>query len=113
MSCPFGWDYNTTGFETVITQQNWVCEDAWRGPLTQSIFFIGSMFGLVVFGWISDNYGRCVTFYATNVLVVATGVSIPYCTNFYLFLVVRFLMGMCLNSFYSSIFVLGNFLIVS
>ncbi len=86
---------------------DWVCDDAWRGPLTQSIFFVGSMFGLLFFGWLGDNYGRLATFLASNSVVVATGIILPYCADFYTFVVVRFIMGLSLPTFYNSIFVLG------
>ena len=39
-------------------QFDWVCEDDWKGPFTQSVAFLGAVFGGFIFGAISDYYGR-------------------------------------------------------
>ena len=49
-------------------QMDWVCDDAWIGPFTQAMFFLGAAIGAIVFGYISDVYGRYPTFVATNVV---------------------------------------------
>ncbi len=84
-----------------------MCDDAWKGPLTQAVFFIGSVPGLMAFSWISDNVGRLPTFLISNGVILVTGMVLPYCTDFYSFLVVRFLMGITYDTFFTSFFVLG------
>ena len=39
-------------------QRGWVCEHARNTPITQAVFFIGSLVGGVFFGWMADYYGR-------------------------------------------------------
>ena len=77
--CTDGWTYNLTGlFTSAVTdvgnsefkliswlwkilsteQFDWVCEDDWKGPFTQSVAFLGAVFGGFIFGAISDYYGR-------------------------------------------------------
>ena len=47
---------------------DWVCDDAWIGPFTQAMFFVGAAIGAIVFGYVSDIYGRYPTFVASNVV---------------------------------------------
>ena len=47
---------------------DWVCDDAWIGPFTQAMFYLGAAIGAVIFGYISDIYGRYPTFVASNVV---------------------------------------------
>ena len=37
---------------------NWVCDDQWKGSFSQSLFNVGATIGTLLFGWISDHYGR-------------------------------------------------------
>ena len=37
---------------------DWVCGDAWRGPFTQSVAFLGAVVGALVFGSMADYFGR-------------------------------------------------------
>ena len=47
---------------------DWICDDAWIGPFTQAMFFVGAAIGAIVFGYVSDIYGRYPTFVASNVV---------------------------------------------
>ena len=37
---------------------NWVCDDAWKGSFSQSLFNVGAAIGTLLFGYISDHFGR-------------------------------------------------------
>ena len=47
---------------------DWVCDDAWIGPFSQAMFYLGAAIGAIIFGYISDIYGRYPTFVASNVV---------------------------------------------
>ena len=49
-------------------KMDWVCDDAWIGPFTQAMFYVGAAIGAIVFGYVSDIYGRYPTFVASNVV---------------------------------------------
>ena len=91
VKCMYGYEYDLDGlFHSAITdvwgtvynlsfvpfvylpeisfKMDWVCDDAWIGPFTQAMFFLGAAIGAIVFGYISDVYGRYPTFVATNVV---------------------------------------------
>ncbi len=87
---------------------DWVCDDGWRGPFTQSAFFFGSLVGCLGFGYLSDYVGRYPTFFATNVIVMVSGLGLPYCHDFYSFTLLRFMMGLSYNTFFTSMYLLGE-----
>ena len=61
---------------------DWICDDAWIGPFTQAMFFVGAAIGAIVFGYVSDIYGRYPTFVASNVVSAGHINTIhPYYTN--------------------------------
>ena len=55
---------------------DWVCDDAWIGPFTQAMFYVGAASGAIIFGYVSDIYGRYPTFVASNM------VRPSFCINF-------------------------------
>ncbi len=106
--CKYGWVYNTTGlFTSAVTEMNWVCDDAWKGPFTQAVFFVGSGIGSLSFGVVSDRFGRIVSFVTSNVIAMACGIALPYCKNFYAFAAVRFVTGLTHITYFFSIYLLA------
>jgi OCT family organic cation transporter-like MFS transporter 4/5 len=86
---------------------NWVCDDGWRAPFTQTIYAVGSFFGCCMFGFATDYMGRFKTFLITNLLLMLSGIALAYCYTFEAFIVVRFVMGLSFNTFWSSMYVLS------
>ena len=87
---------------------NWVCEDSWRAAFTQSIFYAGGIIGTIIFGYCADTFGRKWTFYATNLLLSATGLLTPFCSSFSSFVIIRFLMGLCNLTFFNVFYLLSK-----
>lgn len=56
--CYSSWMLLKTIFFFLNPKMNWVCEEAWKGSFSQSLFFVGATIGTLAFGWISDHYGR-------------------------------------------------------
>ncbi|XP_071995934.1 solute carrier family 22 member 7 [Engystomops pustulosus] len=58
-SCNQGWDYDHTTFlSTTVTQWDLVCERKGLSKILATFFFIGVTVGTVVFGYLSDRFGR-------------------------------------------------------
>ncbi|KAG9472840.1 hypothetical protein GDO78_016765, partial [Eleutherodactylus coqui] len=58
-SCDQGWDYDHSTFtSTTVTQWDLVCEKKGLKQILATFFFIGVMLGTVVFGYLSDRFGR-------------------------------------------------------
>ena len=87
---------------------NWVCEDAWKAPFSQSMFFTGAIIGCFFFGWTSDTFGRYPTLLATNIILGIGGICLPLCNDFYCFAAVRFIMGTTFNTFFIIAQILGE-----
>ena len=87
---------------------NWVCEDAWKAPLSQSMFFTGGIIGCFFFGWTSDTFGRYPTLLATNIILGIGGICLPLCNDFYCFAAIRFIMGTTFNTFFIIAQILGE-----
>jgi len=94
-------------FHSAVTDMDWVCDDAWIGPFTQAMFYLGAAIGAVIFGYISDIYGRYPTFVASNVVVLATGLTLPYCTEVYSFTLNRILMGSTLAIYFTALYLIA------
>ncbi|KAH8383296.1 hypothetical protein KR009_007909, partial [Drosophila setifemur] len=46
------------GYESMNTELNWVCNNAYKPRVGQSLFFVGSVCGTLVFGLLGDRIGR-------------------------------------------------------
>lgn len=89
---------------------NWVCQDAWKAPLTQSMFYTGAIIGCIFYGWVSDAYGRYPTLLATNIILGIGGIFLPLCEDVYCFTSIRFIMGTTFNTFFVVAQILGEIL---
>ncbi|KAH8374648.1 hypothetical protein KR200_002676 [Drosophila serrata] len=53
------WIYNYDhGFRSMNADLNWVCDSAYKARVGQSLFFLGSMCGTLLFGILGDRIGR-------------------------------------------------------
>ncbi|XP_016977171.1 solute carrier family 22 member 13 isoform X2 [Drosophila rhopaloa] len=53
------WIYNYDhGFRSMNADLNWVCDEAYKARVGQSLFFVGSMCGTLLFGLLGDRIGR-------------------------------------------------------
>lgn len=107
IQCKSGWEYDIENFHsTVVTDFDWVCDQAWIPSLSQAVFFIGAIPGTMGFGYISDNYGRVPATMIANILAMVSGLVTPFVTGYWSYLVLRFTMGLCYNMFFSVPYIL-------
>lgn len=45
-------------YESLTSELNWICDNAWKLTLGQSMFFVGSVVGSLVFGILADVVGE-------------------------------------------------------
>ena len=90
-------------------QFDWVCDDSWKPQTAQSIFFVGAIVGTLVFGWISDHYGRVWTLMISLLNVLVTGIATPFVDGFVTFAFFRFMMGLSFPTFFMNIYMLSEF----
>ncbi|VVC99848.1 unnamed protein product [Leptidea sinapis] len=94
--CQYGWEFDKTEipYQTISSELGWVCEKNSYQAIAQSIYFIGSVFGSLLFGWISDSFGRLPATTVSNMFGCVSGITSIFSTNIIDFSVSRFVMGM-------------------
>ncbi|XP_012543888.2 organic cation transporter protein [Bombyx mori] len=86
--------YNTSLFtRTIVTEWNLICEKSFLKDITQTLFQFGVLFGSLVFGIISDRYGRKSTLITSVVLEVITGIMSSFMPDFWSFTIIRMILG--------------------
>ncbi|XP_076358160.1 carcinine transporter-like isoform X2 [Tachypleus tridentatus] len=55
-TCRHGWVYDREVFEnTLVSEMDVVCTESWKPTLATSLFYAGSLFGNILFGYIADK----------------------------------------------------------
>ncbi|KAJ8676288.1 hypothetical protein QAD02_012075 [Eretmocerus hayati] len=106
--CTNGWEFNYTviPYSTVATELEWVCEDAALPTFAQSIFFVGAIFGGLIFGYIADRYGRIPALVGTNLVGFVSGIATVFATNFWQFAACRFFFGFAFDNCFTMMYIL-------
>ncbi|XP_043265569.1 carcinine transporter-like [Colletes gigas] len=106
------WEYKLSlsgvPYMSVAAENNWVCDEDYKETLALSVFFVGSVCGGLVFGWLADKFGRIPALVSTNILGFIGGFTTVYITNFPQFCICRFIVGLA----YDNIFVLAYILVL-
>ncbi|XP_034096411.1 solute carrier family 22 member 6-like [Gymnodraco acuticeps] len=103
--CSDGWTYNMTHMKsTIISDWNLVCDQRSLKQMGQTVYMGGVLLGSVVFGGLSDRYGRRILLLISHLLMAVSGTCAAFSTTFPLFCLFRFgcgmaLAGMGLNTF--------------
>ncbi|KAI4814518.1 hypothetical protein KUCAC02_003710 [Chaenocephalus aceratus] len=96
--CSDGWTYNMTHRKsTVISDWNLVCDQQSLKQMGQAVFMGGVLLGSVVFGGLSDRYGRRILLLISHLLMAVSGTCAAFSTAFPLFCLFRFGCGMALS----------------
>ena len=81
-------------FTSIATEWNLACSDRYKSELSQSIFVAGHMFGGLIFGILSDKYGRrrpwLFAYLAGGILALMSGLAATYEE----YIILRFAMGL-------------------
>ncbi|XP_061693871.1 solute carrier family 22 member 7-like isoform X2 [Syngnathoides biaculeatus] len=92
--CRHGWVYdNSTFSSTIVTEWDLVCDWKHLPQTTNTIFFVGLMLGSLLFGVLSDNYGRKPSLLASYVLSIVFGLASAFADSYVLFTALRFFCG--------------------
>ena len=107
--CDQGWEYDMEGYHVSITvEMDWVCDKAWIPALSQSCFFLGAIPGMIFFGWFADAYGRMPAIVLSNIICLICGLVTPFFPGSISFIILRFVMGLAFNTFFTVPYILGK-----
>ncbi|XP_030027815.2 organic cation transporter protein isoform X3 [Manduca sexta] len=101
------YEYDHSVFkETIVSQWDLVCDRHWLKNLTQTIFMLGILVGNMMFGHLSDRFGRRMPFLAAVFLQLISGVTTAYSVNWYMFTTLRFFLAVATGGTMVTSFVL-------
>lgn len=102
------WVYDKKVYEnTFASEQNLICGKAIWASNAKMIFFAGVFVGALLLGALSDKIGRKKTLILSVLGLLASSLAVAWADNFYLFCVLRFIVGFCCAGTFMSAFVLG------
>ncbi|XP_033105734.1 organic cation transporter protein-like [Anneissia japonica] len=105
--CENGWVYDDSKkVVSLVTELDLVCDQAILSPNAVSIFFCGVLFGSVINGQLSDMYGRKFVSWMGLIGVIVTGVIITFVHNYIAFVIIWFVVAMCIMATMTCTFIL-------
>ncbi|TMW53321.1 hypothetical protein DOY81_001621 [Sarcophaga bullata] len=78
---------------SAVTEWNLVCGRSLLGATSDSIFMVGVLLGSIIFGQLSDKYGRKPTFFASLVIQVVFGVLAGVAPEYFTYTISRMIVG--------------------
>ena len=78
-------------------QWDLVCNVSALSALTKAVMFLGYMIGVLVGGVLSDKFGRRPIVYFLSVLCNILALAAAYVTAYWLYVLVRVLIGVCVG----------------
>ncbi|KFV56383.1 Solute carrier family 22 member 7, partial [Gavia stellata] len=96
--CQHGWVYDHSQFtSTISTQWDLVCEQRGLNQATATFFFIGVTMGAVVFGYLSDRFGRKAMLLLSLVCSLVFGMLSAASVSYSMLVITRTLTGVALS----------------
>lgn len=93
--------------ETVVSKWNLICSNHWMSTLSGSLFMGGILVGSIIFGLISDKFGRRHVFYYVPLAAVLASLVQIFSTNILTFTLANIIIAALSYGMFLSSFVLG------
>ncbi|KNC25680.1 Organic cation transporter-like protein [Lucilia cuprina] len=94
------------GYESFTSELDWICDNAWKLTLGQSMFFVGSVVGSLVFGILADIVGRLPILIVANMVAMMGNILTIFGTELITFSLFRFLSGLATDSNFVMMYIL-------
>lgn len=88
------WIYDDSKYESsTVIEWNMVCSKSWLRATSDALFMVGVMLGSIVFGDLSDRYGRKPIFFASLVIQVIFGITAGIAPEYITYTISRIIVG--------------------
>ncbi|XP_061193510.1 organic cation transporter protein-like isoform X2 [Saccostrea echinata] len=102
------WVYDKTVYDSTFpSEQDLICDKQLWASNAKMIFYAGVFFGSLCLGALADKIGRKKTLILSILVLLASSLAVSWAADFYLFCVLRFIVGFFLAGAFMSSFVLG------
>ncbi|KPJ19743.1 Organic cation transporter 1 [Papilio machaon] len=106
--CNTGWQFSTDQYpRTLVTEYSLVCEKEWLARISYTLFWVGSIFGNLLFGWMSDRYGRRTTILLMICLEVPLAIATAFPDSYTTYIFLRIIGGLFFPALYQQPFILA------
>uniref|UniRef100_A0A673BNF4 Solute carrier family 22 member 6 n=1 Tax=Sphaeramia orbicularis TaxID=375764 RepID=A0A673BNF4_9TELE len=96
--CEDGWTYDHTEFEaTTVSEWDLVCSMRPLKQMIQTIYMGGVLAGAIVYGGLSDRFGRRTVLIWSYLQVAVLGCSCAFSPSYTVYCILRFLCGMAVS----------------
>ncbi|KAK9878401.1 hypothetical protein WA026_021708 [Henosepilachna vigintioctopunctata] len=86
------YDHSVYGY-TTVTEWDLTCSKTYLIATTNALFMVGVMLGSIIFGDLSDRYGRKIIFFISLILQVTCGTLASFAPEFWTFSFLRLIVG--------------------
>ncbi|KAK0182421.1 hypothetical protein PV327_000563 [Microctonus hyperodae] len=106
--CQHGWSFNFTAipYASIAAELEWVCDKTYLSSAAQSAFFVGSIIGGLIFGYIADHYGRIPALVSCNAVGFFASVATAFCNSFWTFALARLVVGSSFDNCFNILFII-------
>ncbi|CAH1798690.1 unnamed protein product [Owenia fusiformis] len=100
------WQYDQTLYKSsVVSEWDLVCDNEWMIATVQSMYMVGLLIGVVVFGQLADVIGRRPVIIVTGIGMIAASIGQAFSVNYPMFLAMRVTLAMFSMGCYTCAFV--------
>ncbi|XP_021494418.1 solute carrier family 22 member 16 [Meriones unguiculatus] len=100
-SCSDGYVYDQSKWGiSVVRNLNLVCDQKWYANMIQPLFLFGILLGAIIFGYLSDRFGRRGVLWCTSLCLFLFGMASLLLLDFFSFMAVRFFLSMAASGYY-------------
>ncbi|XP_059078340.1 organic cation transporter protein-like [Tigriopus californicus] len=87
--------FDTSQFTLTVTSEwSLVCSEAYKVGLAQTVYYFGQMFGIIIFGILSDTFGRKRMFVPLTCVMGIFGIMGAYVGTYEQYLIIRFVIAL-------------------